>query len=374
MGTCCIIYMNLGPYHIARMRALAHIVPNVHVLEVAGKQELYPWRPAKDRLGFASTTLFADTASEGLSPRMQRQAVTGALSKLKPAVVIVSGYRQPSMRAAANWAAKRAIPTILLFVSTHRDQPRIWWKESLKSRIIKRYTRVAVAGERAEEYALRLGVERKAIVHVGNVVDNDHYAINSKAIHEVAGQERSRLGLPDRYFLTVSRLSPEKNLLGLLDAFSRYRQEGGAWDLVLVGSGPLKLQLEEMVHANSIQGVHFVDWTSYESLPSYYALASCFLLPSTSEPWGLVVNEAMACGLPILVSDHCGCVPELCHVDENGYTFDPYSVDKLTRLMLNTSSSNGQLAAMGRASQSIVASFTPQTWATGLKDCITAVT
>lgn len=365
-----IIYMNLGPYHIARLRALAELLPQVHAIEVAAEQKLYPWRPSRDQLGFALTTLFAHEACEAIPVRTQCNAVKSALSELSPAVVLVAGYREPCMRAAADWARKCGVPAILQFVSTCRDRPRVWWKEALKSRVFKWYAGIAATGQRAEQYALRLGAQPGTVVRVGNVVDNTYYTIRSEMIRQHAPQERRTLTVPARYFLTVSRMSTEKNLRRLLEAFARYRKDGGLWDLVLVGSGPQEAELRETVGCYSIPGVHFVGWSSYEKLPSYYALASCLVLPSMSETWGLVVNEAMASGLPVLVSDNCGCVPELCKPQQNGFSFDPQSTDELAQLMGEVASNDARLATYGEASRRIISSFTPQTWAEGLRECI----
>jgi glycosyltransferase involved in cell wall biosynthesis len=88
------------------------------------------------------------------------------------------------------------------------------------------------------------------------------------------------------------------------------------------------------------------------------ALANCFILPSVSEPWGLVVNEAMACGLPVLVSDRCGCCPELVKGDVNGWTFDPCSESALVDLMVRmTGMPEPRRAQLGQASQAIVAEW-----------------
>jgi len=364
------IYMNLGPYHVARLRALAGVLPEMHAIEVAGEQRLYPWRPSKNGLGFALTTLFAHQACETVSARAQCGAVKAVLSELNPGVVVVAGYREPCMRAAANWARKHGVPVVLLFVSTYQDQSRVWWKETLKGQVIRRYTAVAATGQRAEEYALQLGIGKERIVKMGNVVDNAYFAMRSEAIQRDETSHRERLKLPDRYFVTVSRLSPEKNLPVLLQAFLEYQRRGGLWNLVLVGSGPQERELHRMVSGQAKQGVHFVPWASYEELPHYYALASCFVLPSVSEPWGLVVNEAMACGLPVLVSRNCGCVSELCREGENGYSFDPESVEELAQLMLRISASDGQLDAFGKASRRSIAAFTPETWAEKLKQCV----
>jgi len=181
---------------------------------------------------------------------------------------------------------------------------------------------------------------------------------------------RKELGLPEHYFVCTARLSPEKNIARLLQAFALYRKNGGKWDLVLVGSGPQEQTLRAMAVRLAPGAIHFAGWQQYPDLPRYYGLASAAVLPSLSEPWGLVVNEAMAAGLPVLVSNRCGCVPELCHNGINGYQFDPKDVKWLAYLMCRTSSGEVDLERMGQASQRIIANFTPETWADALWDCI----
>ncbi|MBN1359631.1 MAG: glycosyltransferase family 4 protein [Sedimentisphaerales bacterium] len=242
----------------------------------------------------------------------------------------------------------------------------------MKRKLLQRYSLVAATGERAAEYVQRLGFPKDCVFRVGNVIDNDHFsqtAVSSSCV----SAEQTPSQISATHFLTVSRLSPEKNLGRLLRAYGQYRREGGGWGLVLVGSGPQEGQLRALAEDLGIPGVHFPGWKDYDEVPCYYARASCFILPSMSETWGLVVNEAMTCGLPVLVSRNCGCVPELCHDGENGYVFDPNSTAELTERMLRISASNGRLVAFGEASRRIIASFTPQTWAAGLSACINKV-
>jgi glycosyltransferase involved in cell wall biosynthesis len=114
----------------------------------------------------------------------------------------------------------------------------------------------------------------------------------------------------------------------------------------------------------------------YPDLPTYYGLASAFIHASTTEQWGLVVNEAMASGLPVLVSNRCGCAPDLVQEGVNGFTFDPYDVQQLTQLMLRLSTFNSQLSTMAAASRRIIANWGPNRFASGLKaavDCALAV-
>ncbi len=162
-------------------------------------------------------------------------------------------------------------------------------------------------------------------------------------------------------------LRSEKNLSRLIAAYQRYRQGGGEWGLVLIGDGPQRQALARQ--AAGVPGVQLLPWQQYEQLPAYYGLASGFILPSLSEPWGVVVNEAMDSGLPVLLSRRCGCLPELCWKGINGYDFDPNDEPGMAQLM-HTLSHSPNLAEMGAHSQEIVAHLTPHTWALAFLDCI----
>jgi 1,2-diacylglycerol 3-alpha-glucosyltransferase len=121
------------------------------------------------------------------------------------------------------------------------------------------------------------------------------------------------------------------------------------------------------------QNVNFVGWKQIEEMPVFYGLASCLILPSLSEPWGYVVNEAMASGLPILISDKCGCKPELCFRGVNGFDFNPYHENEMTEAMLKISSRTSDLARMGQASLDLVRRFTPANYVASLSDCISTL-
>jgi glycosyltransferase involved in cell wall biosynthesis len=133
------------------------------------------------------------------------------------------------------------------------------------------------------------------------------------------------------------------------------------WSLVLLGDGPLRPTLN--LHAH----VQMPGFKQYPDLPAYYALAGAFIHASTTEQWGLVVNEAMASGLPVLVSNRCGCAPDLVKDGMNGFTFDPYNVEQLAQLMLKISAFNFPLSDFGVASQRIIANWGPERFASGLK-------
>jgi glycosyltransferase involved in cell wall biosynthesis len=135
-----------------------------------------------------------------------------------------------------------------------------------------------------------------------------------------------------------------------------------------LGDGPLREVLDNQLSTLNLRGhVHLPGFKRYEELPVYYGLAKVFVHPSTTEQWGLVVNEAIASGLPVIVSERCGCVPEL--VGDNGFTFDPLNEDELTARLLDMASlSDRDLERLREASRGIAARFGPELFGKGLED------
>ena len=137
---------------------------------------------------------------------------------------------------------------------------------------------------------------------------------------------------------------------------------------MLLGDGELRPSIESHIaELDLLQDVRLPGFKQYGELPAYYGLAGAFVHASTTEQWGLVVNEAMASGLPVLVSERCGCARDLVKDGINGFTFDPYDVDELARLMQQvTAMTEERRRAMGRSSQTIVADWGPERFADGL--------
>jgi glycosyltransferase involved in cell wall biosynthesis len=136
---------------------------------------------------------------------------------------------------------------------------------------------------------------------------------------------------------------------------------------VIVGDGELRAELEAACVRLGLAGhVLLPGAKRYDELPVYYGLASAFIHVSTTEQWGLVVNEAMASGLPVLVSNRCGCAVDLVEEGRNGYLFDPYKALTLPTIMQRLAVSGPALEDMGRASQQIIALWSTETFANNL--------
>lgn len=367
----CIVYNNLLPYHYARLIALGKVVSNLLVIEVSDRSAIYYGGLQDTVKGLNKEILFAGEMLETIPALAVKEATKEALDRYKPDIVVTAGYHDTAAQAAAKWAKANSSKAVLMMESWKGDKKRWWIKEKAKAWMIKRwYDRAFVGGWRHHLYALSLGFHPRHIWRGLDVVDNNHFKANAAKYRTNEAELRRKYKLPLRYFLCVSRHSPEKNLKGLLRAYKLYREYYKEWGLVLVGDGPQRNELERYAHDQQLCSVVFTGWVQYEKLPMYYAMATAFILPSISEPWGLVVNEAMASGLPVLVSDKCGALPEMCWRGINGYDFDPHNVNEIVKVLSAISSNVERCAFMGRVSEEIVTSFTPKRWARILLACI----
>ena len=365
-STCkvAVIWIDWYAYHVARFRGLLAapgLAGHVCGIELVGGVGVHAGLKFREELpaDLPVHTLMPESSwTEAGQFRLARR-LWRFLSGLDPEVVLVPGYYTLPAIAAALWAKLHRRTSILMTESTASDHARLAWKEAGKSLLIRSLFDAAVTGGLAHRrYLQQLGFPPDRIGSFYDVVDNRFLA---EETHLLQRLPPSHYGLPSSYFLYVGRLAPEKNVRGLLEAWLAYRGAGGAWPLVLVGDGPEAAPLRQLA-ANSpfADEIHFAGHKGSRELPVFYAFAGCFVLPSTREPWGLVVNEAMAAGLPVIVSDRCGCAEDLVDPGTNGLLFDPFRPgDLLAALHQVSASSADDLRSMRRRSSEIIARFSP---------------
>lgn len=367
-----LIHTNLGPYHIARLNSLGKILPGLLVVELASRDKMRAW-DVSGETNFACRTLVEGDCFETSSSEINRLLLT-ELQHFDPDCVVAAGYGHSAFRVAARWARENGKKTVIFSESQSVDRKRGYWKEKLKIFWLKRHvSAVFASGARAAGYMESIGFPKEKIWRGYSVVDNDHFAGQAAIVRHDRERYRERFELPRDYFLYVGRLAEEKNVLCLLRAYKMYRDASSErpWSLVIVGSGPQEKALQTLAAELGLEGVHWVPFRQLDDLPVYYASASAFVLPSTLEPWGLVVNEAMACGLPILASSQCGCVHDLVFPGLNGWVFDPADVAGLAALLGKMQGED--IERMGKASMGLVSTRTKEAWATMLLDCCRSV-
>ncbi|MCC8358448.1 glycosyltransferase family 4 protein [Salinimicrobium sediminilitoris] len=269
--------------------------------------------------------------------------------------VVLSGYGKPEYLLFTLWLKTKRIDCYYFAESWY---PGSYIMDRVKNKFLQKFVRgIFASGERAKEhFSKRLNFPVNLIRTGYSVVDNNHF-LYTRNISEV---EEALAKKP--VLLCVARHSPEKNLLILIRSFQNSDLYPN-WKLRIVGGGPLTEDLKKEVQDPS--KVELMHWQSYHDLPKLYKEASCFILPSSFEPWGLVVNEAMAASLPVILSKQCGCVPDL--LDGNGFVFDALDTKMLigTLNKLNSTSAE-ELHGMGKRSFHIIKNYIPTTWAQNL--------
>ncbi|MBD2343428.1 glycosyltransferase [Anabaena subtropica] len=370
--TIAIIHTQFGPYHFARAKAIAKLYSGkVRLIQLASKEIQRDWVVDVEQ---SELITIAQGTLESIHPNVIARQLVKCLNEILPNVLVIAGYAHPAMRYAALWAKSQGIARILLSDSQQQDRPRNFITEGLKGIwICRNFDAAFVAGANAALYLNKLGFPLHNIWRGYDVVNNHHFALESERIKGFTPEQRDHFGVPKKFFLYVGRFSPEKNLLRLLLAYKLYRQQLGqeAWSLVMVGGGPQEAKLRAQAQQLNLLDVIWPGFQQVDKLPIYYGLASALILPSLREPWGLVINEGMACGLPILISERCGCVPDLVFPGINGYVFNPFRVEQIAAAMAAmTAKSDLQRHKMGNASSRIIANYTPETWAEALSDCI----
>ncbi len=380
--TCrvAVIWIDWYAYHLARFKGLQSAIGSdgevrgIELVGGVGVHKGYNFRVGMPD-GLPVETLrprdsWLETGKVSLSLTLVQR-----LRALNPAVVLIPGYYTLPAIAAALWCKWSRRTSVLMTETTAVDHVRKGWREALKSKLIRTLFDWAVTGGKAHDrYLLQLGFPENRIAHFYDVVGNSYIREGVATFREQTSAESH--GLPADYFLFVGRLSPEKNVTGLLRSWLAYRAAGGTWSLLLAGDGPdgetLRQLAADSPHA---EHVHFLGHRGARELLPVYAFAKTFVLPSTREPWGLVVNEAMAASLPVIVSDRCGCAEDIVQHGRNGFVFDPSNEAELIKYLTQIAAlSEETRQRFGECSLERIALFSPQNFGEEVAAIVDAAT
>ncbi|HSS66541.1 MAG TPA: glycosyltransferase family 4 protein [Gammaproteobacteria bacterium] len=333
-------YRYFGPHHCARIepsrREFAAAGLELVPVSIFPDSRQYRWSGPMDQ-SVVRLDLNGDSRDRLSSLDVTR--LYSALSRLSPDVVFVNGWSARDALLCHAWCLSNGVARVLISDSQAEDRPRGAFKEWMKSRLVAGCGAFFAAGQSSSRYLRSLGVPASAITLGCDVVDNSHFA-----------RARRLRGEPGYRLLTVSRLIPEKNLVASAQAFlefCRARDSSQSWRWTIVGYGPEQHRLQAI--ADGSRGrIVLAGFRDYEALVSEYAGHDLYWQPSLSEPWGLVVNEAMASGMPVLVSRQCGCAEDLVRVD-TGWRFDASSTQGLIGGLEAAANDRKRWAAMGAA-------------------------
>lgn len=373
-----ILTRQIGHYHDARYRGAAAMFDRVTVISTAnegGFAQFLAAEKGEDRTPYHIEKLFPDRAAydAAVAKRELRPVLEQALDKAAPDAIAISGWSNPESFIAIRWARQAGARLVMMSESQGDDAQRSALREAVKKRIVSQCDAALVGGPPHAAYAAQLGISLSN-VHLGyNAVDNAHFAKGALEARRNAEAERARLGLPPRYIIASSRFIAKKNLPALVCAYADAVKASALPlpDLVILGDGDAKADIEGAVQANDIAGsVHLPGYRGYEDLPAFYALAELFVHVSTSEQWGLVINEAMASGTPVLVSDTCGAARTLVRDGVSGVVVQPARSSIAAGLTRFFGMTDEERDAVADEAARDVAGWGPDRFGSGMKDAV----
>jgi len=359
----------IAPYRIPVFNALAKFGDiDLHVVFLSETDtSLRQWSVYRDEIQFSYEVLPAWRTRVGGHNFLMNRGLGHALSKCDPDVIVCGGYNYVASWQALVWAKWRRVPFVLWTESTGRDQRRAFPPvEIAKQLFIRRCDGFLVPGKAALKYVVSLGVSADRIFVAPNAVDVRRFALAAERAKNDAAAIRQKWQLPARFFLFVGRQVAAKGIFDLLEAYSQLSREvRRELGLVYVGDGAGRAELEERAKAASDDTIRVIGFTQRDDLAKFYALAEALVLPTHSDTWALVVNEAMACGLPVITTNVAGCVEDLVHHNENGFVVAAQDANGLTHALNRFAADTELVRRMGRRSVELISNYSPEKCAAG---------
>lgn len=206
-----------------------------------------------------------------------------------------------------------------------------WLKTQLLKFVYRKVDKAFYVGSLNRNYFLKYGLKEERLIAAPHAVDNQRFSSGNEQWEIQAAAGRKELQIPESavVFLYAGKFYALKQLDILINAFKKL--SGEQYRLLLYGNGEQEQALKEL--AKNDERIIFQPFRNQSEMPLVYRVGDVFVLPSKSETWGLAVNEAMACGRPAIVSDQCGCAPELIVEGKTGFTFHAGHADDLFRCM-----------------------------------------
>lgn len=356
------IHTDFRIYWPARLRALSYFLESkqisLSVVEIAGVGSPYAFAQ-KNNENKNWYILFPDRKMEELGNREIKHAVDSILNSLNPDVVIAGAIAFPSGALATAWAKRYGKKIIIFDDAKIEDVPRGKMTTFIKQCIYKCVDAMLYPSEDWTETGLYWQFKGEQLFYGVDVVDNDFWKVDNEQCQK------------ENYFVSVGRIISKKNFKFLIESFSQW-SNNSKYRLLIVGDGPEKDALKQICLEKSLSNVQFLPFLSQEELRSVYKKAQGFILASShDETWGLVINEAMACGLPVIVSSRCGATKTLVQNGVNGFVFDPYCRESLVNaLALFSRLTKEEKEEMGKQSSKFIREWGLDRFVSGCFDAI----
>lgn len=353
MSKLVFVWDNFGPLHADRCDAVAKKFAGkrqVVGLELASRSRVYDWVP-ETGTRFSKITLVSGRPLEEISfIELFTKTLRACLSMGRGAQFFMCHYQEPAIFATAVALRLFGKRVYTIGCSKFDDYERALRREFAKSILYFPYNGGIASGIRSCDYMRFMGLPAERVKSPYNSVSLDR-------IRRLAGTPPAPEGVPfgERHFTIVARLVPKKNISMALEALAQYAaQVRNPRPLHIFGAGPLEAELREQARLSGIaELVHFHGFLQTEEVSRAYGRSLALLLPSIEEQFGNVVPEAMAMGLPLILSDNCGARDLLVRSGVNGFVVEPDNPIGMAYFMQLLSEDDALWRRMCNASQQL---------------------
>lgn len=321
--------------------------------------------------GYSHSFLSSSSRTGGLKIK-----VVGEIITRKPDAVLVYGYNSLTNIVAilaAKWVGSRILIRGDTRLTRHHNLRGV--KARFKRWLFSLADGFITIGTLNKQYYEAHGVPVGKTFFAPLSVDNAAFRLGDVDRTAARSAIRSELGLrPDAVvILLVSKLIPRKRASDVIDAFAQLSNANPAAHLVLVGTGPQQAELEQRARANAPSRVFFAGFQNQSKISAYYAASDIFVFPTSDEPWGLVLNEAMAAGLPVVTSDGAGAAPDLIADSGAGYVYPAGDLPALALALKRLVDSKELRVSMGQRALAHIAQWDASRSANAIVDAVKRV-
>ncbi len=305
-------------------------------------------------------------------PNLSPRAASSFLGQVNPSIIKelqknqydaiwIHGYATLSNLLAflGAWLCKTPI---LFRGESHLLNHRPLWKRAIKCGILpllfKGVSAFLPIGSLNKAYYQYHGVPIDKMFLTPYAVDNEFFSDRFRTLNGKREQLKTEMGMAVDLpvILFASKMIPRKRPMDLLRAYVKIQEKIDA-ALIFVGDGIERTVLEVYAKDHNLKNVYFTGFKNQTELPCYFGIADLFVLPSIDEPWGLIINEAMNFGLPIVTTEVVGSAPDLVKNGRNGFTYPVGDIEELTNCLSKLLLQPGLRERMGEYSLDIIAEW-----------------
>lgn len=371
-----IIESVITPYEIKRFNVINEILNNSLIVFFQNETDINrDWRLDHSNLKFKYKILPdipIRLKGKDIFTLHMNYTVFSELKRECPDVVISCGW--DSLASYMSYIyCKMHNKKFILWSGSTINEPS--WRRTISKPLVKFLVKNSDSyiayGTRAREYLMHLGAKEDRIFIAWNTVDNSFFEANSKITAEEKDRFKDKLGIKKRLvILYAGQLIERKGVYNLLEGYSSMKKEIDDVALLIVGRGMEEDTLRRKCVQENISDVVFAGFVEYGHLPKYFGISDMFILPSYEEVWGLVINEAMACGLPVITTDKVGASVDIVENGVNGFVVRDRDSHELYNSMKKIIVDNELRQKMAESSKQIIRKFRIEHTARDVKEAI----